>query len=112
MKKNAPNIKSYTAGELAEMRRRGESRTNWERVDAITDEELERLIAEDPDERDLDIDWANACLVVSEPKVHINLRVDRDVLAFFKSEGKGYQTRMNAVLRSYMLAHQQRRPRS
>lgn len=35
-------------------------------------------------------------------KLPLSLRVDPDVLAFFKSLGKGYQTRMNAVLRSYM----------
>ena len=35
----------------------------------------------------------------------ISLRVDRDVLEFFKSGGRGYQTRMNAVLRAYMEAH-------
>ena len=35
-------------------------------------------------------------------KVAINIRVDQEVLDFFKSEGTGYQTRMNAVLRTYM----------
>jgi uncharacterized protein (DUF4415 family) len=48
------------------------------------------------------------------PAVHptgkqaISLRVDEDVLAFFRSEGRGYQTRMNAVLRSYMMARRRR----
>jgi uncharacterized protein (DUF4415 family) len=34
----------------------------------------------------------------------ISLRVDEDVLAFFRAEGKGHLSRMNAVLRAYMLA--------
>ena len=40
-------------------------------------------------------------LVPVAPKVPVTLRVDPDVLEWFKSEGDGYQTRMNAVLRAY-----------
>ena len=47
-------------------------------------------------------DWENDPIDLPEPKQAISLRVDRDVLEFFKSGGKGYQTRMNAVLRAYM----------
>ena len=39
-----------------------------------------------------------------EPKKAVSLRIDPDILDFFKSQGKGYQTRMNAVLRAYMEA--------
>ncbi|NVJ94328.1 MAG: BrnA antitoxin family protein [Marivivens sp.] len=46
--------------------------------------------------------WEDSPLDLPEPKQAISLRVDRDVLEFFKSGGKGYQTRMNAVLRAYM----------
>jgi uncharacterized protein (DUF4415 family) len=103
---NENKIKQYSAEELQAMRRRGEDRTDWARVDAMTDEELERLVAEDPDEQDVEWDWDKAVVVMPERKEHINLRVDADVLRFFKKQGKGYQTRMNAVLRSYMLAKQ------
>jgi uncharacterized protein (DUF4415 family) len=103
-------MKRYTSEELAAMRQRGEDQTDWERVDSITDDEVERLIAEDPDERDIEWDWSSAHLVLPEPKAHINLRVDRDVLAYFREAGPGYQTRMNAVLRTYMVAHR-RKPR-
>ncbi|MEM7240582.1 MAG: BrnA antitoxin family protein [Pseudomonadota bacterium] len=48
-----------------------------------------------------DLDWSKAELVMPEPKKMISLRVDADVLEFFKSQGKGYQTRMNAVLKAY-----------
>jgi uncharacterized protein (DUF4415 family) len=88
------------------MRRRGEDRTDWAKIDAMTDEQLERLVAEDPDEQGVEWDWDKAVVVMPERKEHINLRVDADVLRFFKKQGKGYQTRMNAVLRSYMLAKQ------
>ena len=46
--------------------------------------------------------WARARLEVPVPKKAISLRVDEDVLAWFKAAGPRYQSRMNAVLRSYM----------
>lgn len=49
-------------------------------------------------------DWTEEPLELPETKKAISLRVDRDVLDFFQKEGKGYQTRMNAVLRAYMKA--------
>lgn len=55
--------------------------------------------------RDLPEDfWEDADLVLPVPKRAISLRVDEDVLAWFRSLGPRYQTRMNAVLRSYMTA--------
>ena len=44
-------------------------------------------------------------LVMREPKISTTIRIDADVLAWFKSQGKGYQSRMNAVLRAYKAAH-------
>jgi hypothetical protein len=61
MKKDK-DIKSYTAAELKA--RRARSRTDWGRVDAQTDEELERLVAADEDERGLQADWTRAKLVL------------------------------------------------
>ncbi len=49
-------------------------------------------------------DWTREPLPMPENKQAISLRVDRDVLDYFKSTGKGYQTRMNAVLRAWMEA--------
>jgi uncharacterized protein (DUF4415 family) len=103
------STKRYTNNELTAMRRRGKDRTDWQKVDSTTNEELEKLIAADEEERDLVPDWANAFVVLPEPKGHINLRVDQDVLRFFRTQGPGYQTRMNAVLRSYMLAFKEKR---
>ena len=50
--------------------------------------------------------WENAHVVFPavEGKEPVKLRVDREILAFFRSQGKGYQTRMNAVLRAYVEA--------
>jgi uncharacterized protein (DUF4415 family) len=38
-------------------------------------------------------------------KLPLTVRLDEDVLLWFRAQGKGYQTRINAVLRSYMQAH-------
>jgi uncharacterized protein (DUF4415 family) len=81
-------------------RRKG--KTDWARVDALTDEDIARAVANDPDAVPIDIDWSDAVLVVPPRKQAISIRVDEDVLNFFKKEGDGYQRRINAVLRSYM----------
>ncbi len=49
--------------------------------------------------------WANARVVMPKAKEQISIKVDRDVLEFFRKDGPGYQTRMNAVLRSFVEAH-------
>ena len=77
-------------------------KTDWAAVDALTDEQITQAVANDPDAVPLDIDWSEAVLVVPPKKQAISIRVDEDVLNFFKKEGDGYQRRINAVLRSYM----------
>jgi uncharacterized protein (DUF4415 family) len=82
-------------------RRKG--KTDWARVDTLTDADIEATIADDPDWAEFkDIDWSDAVLVVPAKKTAISIRVDEDVLTFFKKGGEGYQRRINAVLRSYM----------
>jgi len=82
-------------------RRKG--KTDWARVDALTDDDISKAVANDPDWAEFkDIDWSDAVLVMSAKKKAISIRVDEDVLDFFKKDGDGYQRRINAVLRSYM----------
>jgi uncharacterized protein (DUF4415 family) len=92
----------YTAEELEEMRRRGEDRTDWAKVDAMTEEELEASIAADPDDVRGEPDWTTLIKGLPPMKKHINIRVDTDVLDWFKATGRGYQTRINNVLRAYV----------
>ncbi len=74
------------------------SRTDWKRVDAIKDDEID--YSEIPE---LDEDWfKEAIVVMPRTKVVVTLRIDPDVLAWFKKQGSGYQTRINALLRAYM----------
>jgi uncharacterized protein (DUF4415 family) len=108
----------YRCGERAEMkdknftvvsehdRRKG--KTDWARVASLTDEEIEAAVRSDPDAAPLDVDWSQAVLVVPPRKKAISIRVDPDVLDYFKKEGAGYQRRINAVLRSYVEQKQKR----
>jgi uncharacterized protein (DUF4415 family) len=89
---------------------RRKSETDWARLDAMTDEEIEASIANDPDWQEFrDIDWSKAILVLPPKKKAISIRVDEDVLDYFKNDGAGYQRRMNAVLRSYMQQKRKKR---
>jgi uncharacterized protein (DUF4415 family) len=81
--------------------RRG--KTDWKKVDRLKDADIEAAMAKDSEWADFrDIDWSEAVLVIPPKKKAISIRLDEDVLDYFKKEGAGYQRRMNAVLRSYM----------
>jgi len=109
MKRNG-NIVSYTVEELDEMRARGDSRTDWARVDTMTEAELEAAIASDPDWADIPRDWyqhATPCYPEGS-KTQIRLRIDPDLLVWFKRQGPGYQSRINAALRAFVEAHERK----
>lgn len=82
---------------------RKKSQTDWTRLGTVTDAEIEASIVNDPEWAEFkDIDWSDTVVVLSTRKKAISIRIDEDVLDFFKKDGEGYQRRMNAVLRSYM----------
>ncbi len=83
-------------------------KTDWAALDALTEEQIEESIKNDPDWSD-DWNWSEAVLVIPPKKKAISIRVDEDVLDYFKKEGAGYQRRMNAVLRSYMQQKRKKR---
>jgi uncharacterized protein (DUF4415 family) len=86
-----------------ELKRLGGGQTDWERLKNLTDEEIEADMRDDPDWADfLDDDRSDAVLVAPAKKKAISIRLDEDVIAFFKAKGEGYQTRINAVLRRYI----------
>lgn len=90
--------KSITVVSRGEPRR---GKTNWAKLRRLTDEEIDASIANDPDWSE-DWNWSEAVVVMPPKKKAISIRVDEDVLNYFKEGGAGYQRRMNAVLRSYM----------
>jgi len=82
---------------------RGESRTDWAKVDAMSPEEVERLA--DEEDGPLPEGWEDTVIIGLPPgKQAVKLRIDRDVLEWFRGTGKGYQTRMNNVLRAFVKA--------
>lgn len=76
------------------------SRADWDRVDAMSDEEINTSEIPPLDERF----FAGAELRMPASKSSSTIRLDPEVLEWFKSQGKGYQTRINSVLRMYMEA--------
>jgi uncharacterized protein (DUF4415 family) len=78
------------------------SRTDWKRVRALKDKDI-KLSAEHPEAKVRHIvrGIVRRGLKPVSAKASIALRVDADVLEWFKSQGPGYQTRMNAVLRAF-----------
>ena len=86
-----------------------ESRTDWVRVHATTAEEIEAQAAADEAEDGMVVDWSQVTSNRPAPKAVLNMRVDQDVLDFFRAEGRGYQTKINAVLRAYKEAQTRRR---
>jgi uncharacterized protein (DUF4415 family) len=81
-------------------------KTDWAKLKATPERDI--AFTEDAPRTSPD-DWAQAIahrgLPVPPRKTQIALRVDEDVLTWFKQQGTGYQTRMNAVLRAFRDAH-------
>ena len=91
--------RTYSPSQIQRMK----GRTDLARVNATTDAEIEDVMASDPDWAELGaIDWSKADVTVPASKVAISIRLDPDVLAFFKRGGPGYQRRINQVLRTYV----------
>jgi uncharacterized protein (DUF4415 family) len=78
-------------------------KTDWEKLRA------RRNTAEAPsadEKKDASKFWSDADLVVPDGKTRMTVRFDTDVVDWFKSYGPKYQTRMNAVLRQFMIKQQ------
>lgn len=79
---------------------RGKGKTDWKRLRKMRDSEIDHS----------DIPrlggsfWKGAKLVMPETKDRLTIRIDHDVVEWLKQQGSGYQTRINAILRSYMKA--------
>jgi uncharacterized protein (DUF4415 family) len=108
------NVKRSTV--RSTQRKPSRQKTDWVRVDALTDADIRRAIRSDPDAApeldaasELDSAWfRRAKVVLPEPKKAVSIRLDRDVVEWFQRHGRGYQTRINAVLRAYVSAQPSR----
>jgi len=79
------------------------SRTDWKRIDAMRDEDIDYS-----DIPKLGPEFFANAILWPGLKKQITLRLDPDVLEFFRKRGRGYQTTINAVLRKYMEAQERR----
>lgn len=87
-----------------------EDRTDWKTLRTKTDAQIRVDVASDPDTFIPTSEmWKHAKLVMPERKKPVLLRLDGDVLEWFRRSGRGYQTRINAVLRSYMQSRRETR---
>jgi uncharacterized protein (DUF4415 family) len=79
--------------------------TDWKRLRSLSDREIRNAIEKDPEARPTDAGfWKKAKVVLPQPKQTITMRLDADLLMWLRRQ-KGYQTRINAVLRTYMEAN-------
>jgi uncharacterized protein (DUF4415 family) len=89
-----------TIGSSATLPEKGKRKA---RARELTDAEISASITDDPDWKEFeDVDWSKAEVVVPPKKQAISIRLDQDLIEFFKAQGPGYQRRINAVLRSFM----------
>ena len=87
---NEKSIKknSRSRTNMAKLRRKGDQDINYEDSPATTKKF-----------------WKDAQVFMPKHKVHISLRLDEDIIHYFKEEGEGYQSRINAVLKAYINTH-------
>lgn len=87
-----------------------DDRTDWDRVESLSDEEIERAVEDDPDQELLGPEWFKVATLVdpSADKQRITIRLDKDIIDYFKEQGSGYQSRINKVLRAYVLTRKLR----
>jgi uncharacterized protein (DUF4415 family) len=79
--------------------------TDWHRLDAMTDEEIDLSDCSEITPEKFAKAVVRQGLPVGKNKAQVTLRIDSDVLEWFKSHGRGYQTQINSLLRAYMEAH-------
>jgi uncharacterized protein (DUF4415 family) len=83
-----------------------EPSTDWKRLRTMTDEQVHAAVAADPDINPTDeAFWRQVRVVMPKNKETVTIRLDADLLAWFRTE-RGYQTRINAILRAYKNAQE------
>lgn len=118
MSKQKEKIVRYSSEDICRMAKEKKWKSDWKKADAITDEELEEIVKNDPDDVYLTDEQLGKGKLYKkgewikqfeEPtkKEQITLRLDEDIVSFFRETGRGYQTRINNALRAFVRAHQE-----
>lgn len=82
------------------------SQTDWKRLDAMQDEDIDLSDTQEITPEMFAKAIVRHGLTAKPKKQQVTLRIDSDVLTWFREQGRGYQTKINALLRAYMDAHQ------
>lgn len=94
------NIVRYTSKNLPK------GKTDWSKVRNMSDAEIEKAAQSDSDNPLwTDEMFEAAVLQIPNKKIPIHIYLDKEVVTWFKSRGKGYQTRINSVLKTYVSKH-------
>lgn len=101
MKKKSERIVRYTDAELRAMRARGETKSDFKAAALKPLPDGSDPDDAMPDDTTDELDWVTTELPLPRRKAHMTLRIDADVLDWFRAQGKGYQTKINAILRKY-----------
>jgi uncharacterized protein (DUF4415 family) len=80
------------------------SQTDWERLDSMTDEDIDLSDCPEITPELFAKAVVRRGLPSAKNKAQVTLRIDNDVLEWFKAQGRGYQTQINTLLRAYMEA--------
>jgi uncharacterized protein (DUF4415 family) len=100
--------KRITKRTLADRR---SGRTDWDRLRSMSEAEIEANADSDPDNpawTEAELKAAELVLPSDEPKVPVSIRLDAEVLDYFKRGSRGNQSRINAVLRGYVRSQRQK----
>jgi len=81
------------------------SQTDWERIKKMRDEDIDLTDIPEIEPEKFAKAIVRKGLKTGSGKVQLTLRIDQDVVEWFKDRGRGYQTKINALLRAYMEAH-------
>jgi uncharacterized protein (DUF4415 family) len=89
-------------------------KTDWRRVEALSDAEIEAAIRDDLDAAPIcDEAWlAEAELVIPPNLKHLWVQIDEDLIAWFRQQGKDWPAKLNAALREHVAARRKRRKKA
>jgi uncharacterized protein (DUF4415 family) len=95
-------IVQFTSDELKSLRKAGKTGSDWRRAKRMPVPD-----GSDPDDaiEPVRMDWITTELPMPRRRAHASLRLDADMLEWFRAQGRGYQTKINAILRSYFEQH-------
>jgi uncharacterized protein (DUF4415 family) len=81
-------------------------KTDWKRIKSLSEEEIAMAAEADPENPLWTAEMLDSATVrMPQKKVSVHMYLDQDIVQWFKSDGRGYQTRINSVLKSYVHKH-------